>query len=280
MSEKDVIKQTGERPITKDLIKQDLIRLGVKPGMVLVVHSALSKIGWVSGGAVAVIQALLEVLGEDGTLVMPTHSGDWSDPEEWSNPPVPENWKEIIRQTMPAFDLDLTPTRGMGRIPETFRGGKGVLRSDHPQMSFAAYGKGAALITADHSLEFGLGDRSPLARVYDLGGWILLLGVSHENNTSLHLAEFRSDFPGKQEVKQGSAMLVNGKREWVTFRDWEDGSEDFEKLGKAYQDAGGTTLIGKIGLAESILIPQRELVDFGIQWMIENRVPEAKPAQD
>ena len=276
MSEKDVIKKTGERPITKDSIKTDLVQLGVKPGMVLIVHSALSKIGWVSGGAVAVIQALNEVLGTDGTLVMPTHTGDWSDPEEWSNPPVPENWKEIIRQTMPAFDLDLTPTRGMGRIPETFRGKKGVIRSNHPQMSFAAFGKDAALIAGDHSLDFGLGDQSPLARVYDLDGWILLLGVSHENNTSLHLAEFRSDFPGKKEVKQGAPLLVNGKREWVVIRDWEDGSEDFEELGKAYQQADGTAVKGKVGLADSILVPQRELVDFGIQWMAENRKPESE----
>ena len=147
MSEKDVIKKTGEQPITKDSIVRDLVNLGVTPGMVLITHSSLSKMGWVSGGAVAVIQALIEVLGKEGTLVMPTHSGDWSDPEEWSNPPVPENWKEIIRQTMPAFDLDLTPTRGIGRIPETFRGKKGAIRSNHPQMSFAAYGKDASLIS-------------------------------------------------------------------------------------------------------------------------------------
>lgn len=275
MSEIDIIKRTGDRPFTKGLIKEDLIKIGIKPGMVLIVHSALSKIGWVSGGPVAVILALQEVVGPEGTLIMPTHSGDWSDPDEWSNPPVPEKWKEIIRQTMPAFDLDLTPTRGMGRIPETFRKGKGVLRSNHPQMSFSASGKMAAKITSDHSLDFGLGDKSPLARIYDLEGWILLLGVGHANNTSLHLAEFRSDFSGKEEVKQGAPILVNGERKWVEIRDWDDGSEDFDQLGKDYQKAGGTQLEGKIGLADSLLIPQNELVDYGIQWMIENRKPES-----
>ncbi len=271
MSEKDVIQRTGETPITKDSLKEDLLRLGIKPGSVLLVHSSLSQIGWVCGGAVAVIQALEEVLGDQGTLVMPTHSGDWSDPQEWSNPPVPESWKEIIRQTMPAFDLDLTPTRGMGAIPEAFRKGKNVLRSKHPQMSFSASGKYASQITDGHSLHFGLGDQSPLARIYELDGWILLLGVDHDNNTSLHLAEFRSDFPGKRRVQQGAPMLVNGKREWVEIRDWDDGSDYFKQLGKDYRVAGGTQFQGRIGLAESTLIPQRELVDFGVRWMPENR---------
>lgn len=270
MTEADVIKNTPGGPVTLASIKKDLLEIGVKPGMVLLVHSSLSKMGWVSGGAVAVILALEEVLGPEGTLVMPTHSGDLSDPEEWSNPPVPREWKEIIRQTMPAYDPAITPTRGMGRIPESFRSQRDVLRSNHPHMSFAARGKFASLITAAHSLDFGLGDGSPLARVYNLDGWILLLGVGHNNNTSLHLAEHRSDFQGKQEIKQGGPLLIDGKRHWVEIRDWEDHSDHFADLGQAYQSAGGLIYRGKIGLADCLLIPQRKLVDFGVVWMKEN----------
>ena len=271
MTEADVIKNTKDGPITVASLMKDLIEIGVKPGMVLVVHSSLSKIGWVSGGAVGVILAFEEVLGEEGTLVMPTHSGDLSDPEEWSNPPVPQEWKEIIRQTMPVFDPDLTPTRGMGRIAETFRSQRDVLRSYHPHMSFAARGKYASRITENHSLDFGLGEGSPLARIYDLGGWILLLGVGHANNTSLHLAEHRSDFPGKKEVKQGAPMIIDGKREWVETRDWQDSSDDFGELGEAYHKSAASLQEGKIGMADSLLMPQRDLVDFGVKWMAENR---------
>ena len=272
MSEADIIKNTLNGPITLEDLKRNLSALGVKPGMVLVVHSSLSSIGWVSGGAVAVIQALEEVLGPEGTLVMPTHSGDLSDPAEWSNPPVPEDWKETIRQTMPVFDPGMTPTRGVGKIPETFRNQAGATRSNHPHVSFTAWGKMASVITRDHPLDFGLGDSSPLAKVYQREGWILLIGVGHENNTSLHLAEFRAGYRGKKEVKQGAPLKVKGERRWIELKDFEDQSEDdFAEIGAAYLASGGTTLGGKIGQADSFLIPQKELVDFAVDWMEKNR---------
>lgn len=272
MSESEVINQTSQGPITIEDLKRDLAALGVKPGMALMVHSSLSSIGWVSGGPVAVIQALEAVLGPQGTLVMPTHSGDLSDPGEWSNPPVPEDWQETIRLTMPAYDPGLTPTRGVGRIPETFRNQTGVLRSSHPIVSCAAWGKLAAEITGDHELEFGLGENSPIGKLYENQGWILLIGVGHETNTSLHLAEYRARYPGKREIEQGAPILVDGKRRWVIFREIEEHSEvDFEAIGAAYQKEAGTILNGKIGQAETQLIPQRELIDFAVHWMESNR---------
>ncbi len=121
MSESKAIKKTQGLPLTVDSLQEDLAELGVKPGMVLLVHSSLSSMGYVSGGAVGVILALEELLGSEGTLIMPTHSGDLTDPGKWENPPVPKDWHEFLRQTMPAYDRDLTPTRMMGRIAETFQ---------------------------------------------------------------------------------------------------------------------------------------------------------------
>ena len=270
MSEKEVIKKTKNGPITIESIKQDLLALGVRSGMVLVVHSSLSKMGWVNGGPVAVILALEEVLGSEGTLVMPAHSSGLSDPEEWSNPPVPQDWKEIIRQTMPAYDPDLTPTRGIGTVAETFRKQPGVLRSYHPHVSFAAWGKHAEIITKEHQLDFGLGECSPLARLYDLEAWILMLGAKHDNNSSLHLAESRAEYPGKKNVKLGAPMMVDGERKWVVLNELEEHSEEFKKIGKAYKKSGGKQQVGKIGNAKVSLIPQRDLVDFAVGWMEGN----------
>lgn len=264
--------QRTTAPATQGSLVTDFKRLGIRPGMILLVHSSLSTLGWVCGGPVAVILALEEVLGTQGTLVMPAHSGENSDPAKWSNPPVPEPWVEIIKENMPAFDAHLTPTRGMGRIAETFRNQDGVLRSEHPQDSFCAFGKQAERITKDHSVEAGLGEGSPLEKIYDLDGWILLLGVTHANNTSLHLAEYRSDFKGKKWVEDGCAMLVDGKRQWVNFTGLDLNSDDFAEIGEDYGNIFPQRVHkAKVGQADAILLKQKPLVDYATKWMQENR---------
>ena len=184
--------QSIPAPRTRETLGADLRTLGLHAGAAVIVHSSLSSIGWVSGGSVAVVQALLDVLTPAGTLVMPTHTGDLSDPSFWRDPPVPETWWPIIRDTMPTFEPEVTPTRGMGRIVETFRTWSGTLRSSHPLVSFAAWGQHAVFITARHGLDDSLGEQSPLARIYDRDGYVLLLGVGYSNNTSFHLGEYRA----------------------------------------------------------------------------------------
>ena len=196
MSEGDVIQRT-RLPGTVATLKTHLSALGVRPGMVLLVHSSLSALGWICGGAVAVIQALLETVGPEGTIAMPSYSGGLTDPKNWQHPPVPEDWKDIIRAETPAFDPLRTPTRGMGQITETFRTWPSAARSTHPHCSFVAQGAHARRIVDGHQLENGLGEGSPLARIYELQGWVLLLGVGFANNTSIHLAEYRASYPGK-----------------------------------------------------------------------------------
>ena len=258
--------------LTQAEMVKGLRTLGVRPGMTLLVHSALSQLGWVCGGAPAVVLALEEALGASGTLMMPTHSGDLSNPADWQRPPVPEAWWQTIRDTMPAYQPDLTHTRGMGAVVECFRKQNGTLRSSHPQLSFAARGPQARQLVGQHALTPGMGEESPLARLYDADGFVLLLGVDHGNNTSLHLAEIRAAFPGKATMPQGAPMLVNGQRQWVEFVDLVYDADDFPQIGTAFESAHPEAItIGKLGAGTVRLMRQRALVDYGVQWMAEHR---------
>ena len=244
-------------PVTVDSLQADFTVLGVESGMVLLVHSSLSALGWVNGGAVAVIIALQHVLGSTGSLVMPAHSTGLSDPSGWENPPVPQSWWHTIRETMPAYRPDLTPTRKMGVIAETFRKQNGVLRSTHPHISFCALGAHARHITDNHSLAFGMGENSPLARIYDLGGHVLLLGVGHECNSSLHLAEYRATYPTKRIVREGAPICTSGARTWTTFENIDLDASDFEHIGDDFVnfEAGNVIHHGRVGLADCQLMP-------------------------
>ncbi len=257
-------------PLTQSAIQTALVSLGVRPGDRLIVHSSLSALGWVTGGAHAVVLALMDAVTAQGTLVMPTHSGQLSEPSKWRAPPVPEAWWPIIRGNAPAYDPHLTPTRLMGAIVETFRHVPGTVRSAHPLVSFAAWGADADVITADHRLGSGMGEHSPLARLYERHAKVLLLGVGHGNNTSLHLAEYRATFPTKRTHGEGAPLQTDSSREWVTFDElvWHD--DDFPLLGDAF-DATGATTIGQIGAATVRLMPMRALVDFAVEWMEANR---------
>jgi len=277
MTERDVVERTDE-PITVSSLIEDLQVLGVTSGMTLLVHASLSAIGWVCGGPVAVLLALEEIVGEEGTLVMPTMSSGYTDPADWRHPAVPEEWKDTIRATMPAFDPDLTPTRKMGVIAETFRTRPGTLRSGHPHASFAARGPHASRISASHALDYALGETSPLARIYDLDGSVLLLGVGHMSNTSIHLAEYRTDFPGKRDQTTGAPLRIEGERRWVEMLDIDVDNADFARIGDAFAQETGLVRSGRIGNAPALLMPQRPLIDFAVRWMKAHRGRDELPA--
>lgn len=272
MSEADAVARSGEGPVTVESLVEDLRAIGVAPGSTLLVHTSLKNVGWVCGGPVALILALEQVVRPFGVLVMPTHSGDLSDPSGWENPPVPESWWDEVRRTMPAYDPDLTPTRGMGAVPETFRKQTDVIRSLHPQLSFAAWGDECLSVVVDHGLEFGLGEDSPLARIYDRDGWVLLIGVDHESNTSLHLAEIRAEFPEKPIIPCSAPVSVDGHRRWRSYRELDYDSSDFEALGRDFDKHYKSEVsIGRIGYAKAKLFRQQTCVDYAVQWFHRKR---------
>jgi aminoglycoside 3-N-acetyltransferase len=258
-------------PRSRAGLVQDLAALGVKPGMTLIVHASLARLGFVIGGAPAVIHALMDALGPEGTLVMPTFSGALTDPATWREPPVAAEWHAFIRDNMLPFDPLRTPTRLMGQIAEQFRTWPGVMRSNHPVTSVAAWGRHAAYLVERHSLAWSLGDETPMGRLYELEGWILLLGVGHGRNSSLHLAETRA-MHGRRKRRR-MPIERDGRVVWEEFPEADDDhGRLFPSIGADF-DGTGAVRIGTVGSAESRLMRQRDLVDFVVAWLDRELAP-------
>jgi len=246
-------------PNTFQSLCHDLSDLGIEAGMTVMVHSSLGKIGWTVGGAVTAIRALLEVLGPEGTLVMPAETPSVSDPETWNDTRIKPEWHETIRAHLPVFDPLTTPTT-MGAIPEAFRTFPGTLRSNHPKVSVCANGRQAREITKDHALGFCEGRGTPFEKLYDLHGYTLLLGVGFNRCTSLHYAE--SLVPARRTTVSRFPAIRNDERIWVEVPDMAtDNGLHFPVVGEQFvQDR--SVRCGEIGAAEAILFPTRDLVDF------------------
>lgn len=295
----------SKKPITHEDLAAGFADLGIQSGQTVLCHSSMSAFGWICGGAQTFVLALEKVLGTEsrrgGTLVMPAQSGDFSAPMLWSDPPVPEAWWQTVVDSMPAFDPDWSPSTRIGQVAETFRTQPGTLRSNHPQVSFSARGPRARRVVSRHDLHFGLGNESPLAALYDAGGSVLLAGCGWSGCTALHLSEHRCEWPWKAAVTERAPIMVpvrglaatasrisrkiarfagirdtgskaGYERRWVSFSAWNLSSDDFDACGadfeKRYPELVKTATIGE---ARCLLVPIRELVDFGVSWFPEHR---------
>ena len=227
----------------------DFAALGVRRDMIVMVHSSLGRVGWTEGGPITVIRALLEVLGPNGTLVMPAESPQLSHPD-----------------SQDVFDPQTTPTT-MGAIPEAFRSHPGTLRSSHPLVSVCANGRYAQAITAQHALEFCEGAGTPFEKLYELDGWTLLLGVGFNRCTSLHYAE--SLVPNRRTMISRFPVLENGVRVWVEKLSMgTDNGTHFPIVGRRFVERGYVHS-GKVGSADALFFSTRSLVDFAEDYFRE-----------
>ncbi len=258
----------------KIILRSDIIsslkEAGVAEGQTVIVHTSLSSIGFVCGGAQVVVEALLETVGADGTIVMPTQSWKNLDPETGVHWEEPKEWWQIIRDNWPAYDKRITPTNTMGAVAECFRTYPGTLRTDHPARSVSANGKNAEYITSHHDLSDIFGETSPLGKLYELDASVLLIGVGYDKNTSIHLADVRAEYPSKHNTTEHSAIMENGQRVWKAYDTLYVDGEDFDEIGKAFESECNVNK-AMLGNAQLRFMNMRELVDFAVRWIEANR---------
>lgn len=228
-------------PSSVDRIEAQLRHLGVRPGGALLVHTSFRAVGPVEGGPLGLIDALRKALGLNGTLVMPTMTDGES-----------------------VFDPRSTPSVGMGITAETFWRQPGVVRSTHPGGSFAAAGPLAQRICAPQPLVPPHGPDSPPGRVHELGGQVLLLGVTHGENTSLHVAESIAGVP--YSVEHPCIVEVDGKATRVMVAETDHCCSGFGKM-DAWLRARGLQHEGKVGNADAKLADSRDIVAIAVEQL-------------
>ncbi len=258
-----------KKPILREGIAAALSEAGLERGNAVFAHASLSAFGYILGGAETVIRAIFDVLGPDGTLMMPAQTWKNLDPETGVHWEVPKEWWPAIREHWPAYDPAVTPSVGMGAVAEALRTWPGSKRSAHPARSVSAVGKYAAYLTENHDLSDIFGDDSPVGRLYKLGGQVLLFGVGYDKNTSIHLAEYRADWE-KPRATERSAILRNGKREWVSYETIAVDDSDFIALGEAWERVSGQRT-ATLGNGTIRCFDQRPFVDWATAWLSDSR---------
>jgi len=257
--------------VTRSMLVDDLGGLGLGPGETVMLHASVKAIGWVVGGPDVVIQALLDVLTPDGTLMMYV---SWEDSPYGLEKSSPEEQRVYLEECPPFDPARSRAYTNWGILTEYLRTWPGACRSDHPDASFAAVGRLAERITADHPLQYGYGPGSPMARLVEAEGRVLMLGSPIEKLSLLHYAEHMARVPEKPVYRYRMPVLREGERVWVDIEEFDtdrmigDGSAGnyFEKIPREFL-ASGRGREGRVGAARSYLFDAAPLCQFAVEWL-------------
>lgn len=250
---------------TQAQLVEDLTNLGLREGASVLAHTSLRAIGKIEGGAETLLNAFLQVLGPTGTLLVPTFNYDHDDPAQAQNADTSPEDLERMRSLVPACDAS-APTataRWTGVFPDVVRQHREALQSAHPVLSFAAIGANAAFLTQNAPFHYPLGSSSPLARLHQLDGYVLLMGVTHTVNASIHLGEVWAEVPYVHRLRRLKTEAEPGADEWVTMKGSPECSEGFAKIEPLLRNCR-VLWNGYIGNAASQLMQQRAVVSMAI----------------
>lgn len=255
-----------ETVVTKNDLKEAFTKLEVKSTDFCMVHTAMSKFQYLPGGAETLVSALEETLS-DGTLMMPSQVSTNCDPATWEYPPVRKDLIQIIRDSMPPYNPETSATEGLGLTPEYFRNLPDVIRSSHPYLPIAIWGKNAKEIAQKQPLNMPYGINSPLDYLYQNNGKTIFLGTDYETCTMLHYAE--STIHRKTEIDSAATGIdENGKTIWTKYRNVDlDSYDDFNELGAMFE-ARYPNEFKSLKLSKGIIkvIKLRPLIEFARQW--------------
>jgi aminoglycoside 3-N-acetyltransferase len=226
------------RDVTGAELTSQLHALGVERGSVLLVHAAFSRVRPLEGGPEGLIDALLSAIGPDGTLAMPSMSDVDDEP----------------------FAVNATPCRTMGIVADTFWRRPGVLRSDSPH-AFAAIGRHATAITRPHPIEVPHGPESPVSWLHALDARVLLLGVGHDANTTIHLAENMAGVRYRRSCF--STVLRDGQLVRIQYAEVDHCCENFALMDH-WLEAEGSQRRGLVGYATARLARSQDIVRLAL----------------
>lgn len=265
--------------ITAADLQRDLARLGIAAGDIVMVHAACRSIGPVLGGPDRIIDALRAAVGAAGTLMAYL---DWE--ADWENLADAEG---RIRPEWRAHVLPFDPARTRaarqnGSLPEFLRTTPGARRSSNPGASVAALGARAEWLTADHPLDYGYGPGTPLARLVEANGKVLMLGAPRDSMTLLHHAEHLAQLPGKRVIRVEVPFATPQGTVWRMIEEFDTSAPCVSALPENFIErivtdylATGAGRQGKVGAADSALVEAADIVPFAVAWMEKNVRPPA-----
>lgn len=229
-----------EAMLTRPRLVRELRALGLRAGMEVMVHSSLSALGPVEGGAETVIDALLEVIGPRGTLLAPS----------------------FHHFAAEVYHAATTPTTN-GAVADALWRRREALRSDHPSHAVAAIGPRAADYLADHAANGVWSAESPLGRLAARDGWILSLGVDHDSTTAYHVAESQLAVPCLDPFGSLDRVVgADGAVREVPGLAWRDGNCPVDPRGMdEWLEVTGRQRRGCVGKAECRLVLVRDLIE-------------------
>ncbi|WP_205740651.1 aminoglycoside 3-N-acetyltransferase [Haloactinopolyspora alba] len=265
-------RQSKSDVLTRSSLADDLRGLGLADGDAVMIHAAFRQVGTVLGGPDTLVDAVLDVVGAEGTLLS---YQDW----ELSTDVWDDDGRVIdaLREHVPPFDpATARPARDHGVVAATVGTRPGVRRSGNPGASVAAVGARADEFTAAHPLDFGYGEDSPFARLVASGGRVLMVGAPLDTMTILHHAEHLADLPGKRRIHVEYPLATPAGTEWRIVEEYDtsapvvDGPPD-DYFGFIVTNflATGDGRRGTVGAADSVLVDAAGITSFAVSWLEE-----------